>query len=291
MMEKIDKRVRAQQFRSRLIRAMEETATSQSALARQIGVDRSTISQLRNAKDARLPNAQVVAECAAALGVSSDWLLGLSERPEKAADLLAASATLSHAERALIDEQIFLWHKESAGYKIRHVPATLPDTLKTQAMLEWEYTPHLGQSAAQAIQMSQDRLAWMLSGQSDYEIAIPIDELFTFAYAEGYYRSVPIDIRRTQLAHMAALHDRFYPALRITLYDSRVLFSSPLTIFGPRLAVLYTGSHYVAFRDTERIRAFTTHFDGLVRQAHTPDRDLPRIIEELLSQIGSPQAP
>jgi hypothetical protein len=31
----------------------------------------------------------VVAECAGALGVSADWLLGLTERPERLADLLA----------------------------------------------------------------------------------------------------------------------------------------------------------------------------------------------------------
>jgi hypothetical protein len=49
-----------------------------------IGVDRSTVSQLLSAEGARLPNAQVVAECAAALGVTADWLLGLSDRPEQA---------------------------------------------------------------------------------------------------------------------------------------------------------------------------------------------------------------
>ncbi len=74
-----------------------------------------------------MPNAQLAADSARALGVSADWLLGLSGRPEPIADLLAASLSLTEAPRALIDERIFAWHQEAAGYKIRHVPATLPD--------------------------------------------------------------------------------------------------------------------------------------------------------------------
>jgi hypothetical protein len=51
---------------------------------------------------------------------------------------------MTEAPRALIDEAIFGWHREAAGYKIRHVPATLPDMLKTRAMVEWEYAPATG---------------------------------------------------------------------------------------------------------------------------------------------------
>ena len=73
----MDKRDRAQLFRTRLSQAMETAGSNQSALSRAVGVDRSTISQLL-APGTRLPNAHVVAECAAAVGVSGDWLLGLS---------------------------------------------------------------------------------------------------------------------------------------------------------------------------------------------------------------------
>ena len=113
MSEKTDKRDRAQLFRARLLQAIEEKHTNQSALARAAGVDRSTVSQLLKDQGARLPNAQLVAECAAHLGVSADWLLGLSDRPEQAADLLAASLTLTRAPRALVDEQIYDWHLEA----------------------------------------------------------------------------------------------------------------------------------------------------------------------------------
>ena len=281
MHNKIDKRLRAGQFRTRLAVAMERRGLSQSALARAIGVDRSTISQLLTGEGARLPNAQVVGECAAALGVSADWLLSLSDRPESAADLLATSMTLTEAPRALVDETIFGWHQEAAGYKIRHVPAALPDMLKTREMLEWEYTPHLGRTAEQAIGASEDRLTWMRGAQSDYEIALPLHELDSFARGSGYYVGLPVEMRRAQLARFRALNDQLYPRLRVYAFDARRVYSAPLTIFGPLLAVLYVGRNYLAFRDSQRVQAFTTHFDHLVREAEIGARDFGILLDRL----------
>ncbi len=271
----IDKRHRAALFRDRLNQAMARCGMTQSALSRQTGADRSTISQLLTGDGARLPNAHVVGNCATALGVSADWLLGLSDRPESAADLLAYSMSLTEAPRALVDEQIFAWYREAAGYKIRHVPAGLPDMLKTRAMLEWEYTTHLGRTAEQAINASADRLDWMRLARSDYEIAVPLYEVQSFAAATGYYTDLPLDIRRDQIEHLLTLCDTLYPRLRIYLFDARRLYSAPVTIFGPLLAVLYVGRNYLAFRDTARITAFTTHFDQLVREARVTARALP----------------
>ncbi len=285
-MNKIDKRERAVLFRARLTQAMELRGMNQSALARAIRVDRSTISQLLGADGARLPNAQVVGECAAELGVSADWLLGLSERPESAADLMAINLTMTAAPRAPVDEQIFDWHKEAAGYKIRHVPAALPDLLKTREMLEWEYRPHLGRTAAQAIGASKDRLDFMRRSKSDYEIAFPMYEIESFARAEGYYRGLSAALRRAQLDHIAALYDQLYPRLRIFAFDARRVYSAPITVLGPLLAVLYVGRNYIAFRDSERVQAFSQHFDGLVREASVADREFAGYLEELRAMAG-----
>ncbi|MEQ9695052.1 helix-turn-helix transcriptional regulator [Shimia sp. SDUM112013] len=285
MSNNIDKRLRAMRFRQRLDSAMRDKSVSQSALARQIGVDRSTISQLLKDKGARLPNAQVVGECAAALGVSADWLLSLTDRPESAADILANSLTLTEAPRALVDEQIFEWHLEAAGYKIRHVPAGLPDMLKTRDVLEWEYSPHLGRTTRQAIGASEDRLNWMRASQSDYEIAVPLHELYSFATGSGYYTGLPLPLRQAQLRHMSDLCTQLYPRLRLYLFDARQLFSAPITVFGPLLAVLYIGRNYLAFRDVERIQSFTAHFDNLVRSATITARKLPEHIADLQTRI------
>ena len=277
----IDKRDRADLFRQRLSWAMGQAGFSQAGLARHIGVNRSTISQVLTSGDARLPNAQIVGECAGALGVSADWLLGLSDRPERAADMVAASVTVSEAQRALIDEQIYNWHQEAKGYKIRHVPATLPDMLKTRDMLIWEYSPHLGRSTEAAIQLAEERLGILRTGELDIEIAMPLHELRAFARAEGYYLGAPAKMRRDQLIWLRQAHDQFFPSLRISLYDAQQLYSAPITVFGPLLAVLYLGSHYLAFRDTERIRILTRHFDGLIKEALITDRDIPKLLQDL----------
>lgn len=284
MLHKIDKRDRAAQFRTRLGEAMAVRGITQSELARQTGVDRSTISALLQ-PGKRLPNAQLAADCARALGISADWLLGLSGRPEPIADLLAASLTLTEAPRALIDERIFAWHQEAAGYKIRHVPATLPDMLKTRAMVEWEYEPQLGRTAEQAIGAFEDRLRWMRGAGSDYEIALPLHELTAFATATGYYEGLPVEVRLAQLRHLMALCDQLYPALRICLFDARKLFSAPVTIFGPLLAVIYLGRHYLAFRDSARIATITQHFDFLVREAEVGARDMGGHLKTLLDRV------
>ena len=148
----MDKRERSALFRERLAQALDEAGANQSVLARAAGVDRSTISQILAEGTTRLPNAQVIAECAAALGISADWLLGLTDRPESAAELMAESLLMTEAPRAFVDKNIETWHREAMGYKIRHVPATLPDILKTDDMLEWEYRPHLGRTTDQAIE-------------------------------------------------------------------------------------------------------------------------------------------
>ncbi len=289
MFEKMDKRDRASQFRLRLARAMEDRNISQSALARAIDVDRSTVSQLLTDEGARLPNAHVVGSCAATLGVSADWLLSLSDRPESAAELLASSLTMTKAPRALVDEKIFEWHQQAAGYKIRYVPAALPDMLKTRALIEWEYAPHLGRTADQAIGASADRLAWMRSAQSDYEIAMPLFEIDSFAHATGYYHGLPLDVRLEQIDRLLELCEQLYPRLRIYLFDAKRLYSAPVTIFGPLLCVFYAGSHYMAFRDKDRIEVFTSHFDTLVREADLTARHLPEHLTQLRDAITLPK--
>ena len=281
----MDKRDRAQLFRTRLLDAITRSGTNQSALARDTGVDRSTISQLLRDDAARLPNAHVVGACAEALGVSADWLLGLAEHPENASELLASALTLTDAPRALVDQQIYDWHREAEGYKIRHVPAALPDMLKTNEVLNWEYGPHLGRTAAQAITWSANRLAWMRRSASDYEIAMPLYELDSFVDGTGYYVGLPKEMRLQQIDHWLDLTTALYPRMRLYLFDARRLFSAPITVFGPLLSVIYVGRNYLAFRDTQRVRAFSDHFDHLVREAHITARGFPDHLAELREKL------
>lgn len=283
----MDKRARSDLFRNRLQQAMASSGDTQSSLARKTGADRSTLSQTLAGTSARLPNGQLVAQCAQSLGVSADWLLGLSDKSGTLEHILAQAITMVDAPRALIDAQLFAWHQEAAGYKIRHVPAGLPDMVKIRPMLEWEYAPSLGHTIDLAIASAEDRLNWMRQAQSDYEIALPLHELQGFARAEGYYRGCPKQIRIEQLKHLARLTEQLYPVMRICLFDARKIYSSPITIFGPLRAVIYLGQKYMVFRVPDRIQALSQHFDGLIRAAEIGTRDLPAIIDALLQELDA----
>lgn len=263
----MDKRERTAIFRTRLAEAMADKAMSKSALARATNVDRSTIGQLLKDDLPRLPNAQLAADAANALSVSSDWLLGLTNRPETPGDIVAAAMSLSPAERTSADQQLLAWHEEAAGYKVRHVPATLPDILKTKDMSDWEYEASRGGQRADAHSAMQDQLAWLASGVSDYEIALPLHEVAACAAGTGYYEGVSQDTRHAQLRFIADQCDAMFPKLRIFLFDARRVYSAPVTLFGPNLAVVYVGQCYLAFREAERVKSLTNHFDWLVREA------------------------
>ncbi len=279
----MDKRIRADLFRKRLNAAMADKGMTKSGLSRATAVDRSTIGQLLKEDLPRLPNAQLAADVANALSVSTDWLLGLTNRPETPGDIVAAALSLSPAERTSADEQLLKWHLEAAGYKVRHVPATLPDILKTKRMSDWEYATVREGRLPEAHQAMQDQLEWLSSGVSDYEIALPVHEVEACAAGTSYYEGADRDMRREQLNFIADQCDALFPRLRIFLFDAHRVFSSPVTVFGPKLAVVYVGQCYLAFREAERVKALSAHFDWLVREAVVDARHVAAHLRKLAS--------
>ncbi|WP_339642266.1 helix-turn-helix transcriptional regulator [Jannaschia helgolandensis] len=280
----MDKRIRADVFRTRLQEAMSLKKVTRSALSRAANVDRSTIGQLLKNDYPRLPNAQLAADIAGALSVSTDWLLGLTNRPEVPGDIVAAAMSLSPAERTSADEQLLEWHREAEGYKVRHVPATLPDILKTERMLQWEYASFREKRLPEAFAAMQNQLQWLSSGVSDYEIALPLHEIEACAAGTAYYKGVSRDVRFEQLNFLADQCDQMFPRLRIFLFDAHRVFSAPVTVFGPNLAVVYVGQCYLAFREVERVKSLTNHFDWLVREAIVDARDVPFHIRSMMDQ-------
>ena len=280
----MDKRRRASLFRERLMEVMFLKGMTKSGLSRATNVDRSTIGQLLKNDHPRLPNSQLAADAANALGVSVDWLLGLTNRPETPGDIVAAALSLSPAERTSADEQLLEWHHEAAGYKVRHVPATLPDILKTKRMLDWEYAPVRERRLPEAFSAMQDQLQWLSSGVSDYEIAVPVHEIESCAAGTAYYKGVEKSVRYEQLGFIADQCDQMFPRLRIFLFDAHRVFSSPVTIFGPNLAVVYVGQCYLAFREVERVKSLSSHFDWLVREAVVDARNVSTHIRSLIER-------
>lgn len=275
----MDKRERARLFRERLDTAIRDAGSSRSALARETGFDRSTLTQILNGDEPRLPNVHLAARCAEILGVSADWLLGLSNRQERAVDILSASFEFRKATRTPADEFVQACHREAAGYKVRHVPASLPDALKTEAVLEYEYRAFLGKTPQQAIVAMRDRLEHVRAPGSDVEVCTRLDVVMSLANGEGYWEGLPAAARREQLRHIAAMARDYYPSLRLYLFDAKKVYSSPLAIFGPLLAIVYVGQFYMVFRRRQQVLSLSQHFDELIRGAEVDARSVADWVE------------
>ena len=282
----MDRRDTAQRFRERLHEAMTSARVNRSALAARIGIDRSTLSQLLSAETDRLPRADTAAAIASVLHVSLDWLLGLSQQAKLGADILEESVEVKESARAPVDESLAAWYAEAVGYKIRHVPATLPDLMKTEEVLDYEYRDFAARSTDRAIAVSHGRLAYVRLPETDIEIGQSRQSLEAFARAEGIWRDLALSARREQLDHMIALIDELYPTLRMFFFDGRTHFSVPYTVFGPQRAVVYVGQMFFAFNTIEHIRVLTRHFDALVRASTVPAHVAGDFLRELRRDLG-----
>ena len=225
----MDRRDTAQRFRERLGEAMASARVNRSTLAARIGIDRSTLSQLLAPEVDRLPRADTAAAIAAALNVSLDWLLGLSQEAKLGADILLESVEVKLSADTPADESLAAWYAEAVGYKIRHVPATLPDLMKTEEVLDHEYRDFAARSADRAIADSHGRLAYVRLPETDIEICQSSQSLESFMHGEGIWRTLSLSARRNQLDHMIALNDELYPTLRMFFFDglTHVLLRRP----------------------------------------------------------------
>ncbi|PLX39544.1 MAG: transcriptional regulator [Hyphomicrobiales bacterium] len=263
----MDKRARAQLFQERLTLALTERGMSQSTLARDAGIDRSTVSQLLSGATPRLPNSHALGEIAEVIGESADWLIGLTAQRGATADILDRTVQVAEAPRHPVDENILAWHREALGYKVRYVPASLPDLFKTEAVLRLEYGPGEGRSGDQAVADATAKLEHSRETEIDMEICMSLQALADFGAGSSLWGRLSSRERRRQFFHMADIADELYPRLRVYLFDLATHYSAPFAVFGPQRAVLYLGQRYLVFTASAHVRFFQGHFDGLVRAA------------------------
>ena len=269
-------------FRERLAEVIERSGKSRAAFAAAIGLDRSTLSQLLSSENERLPRAETVVALAREAGVSTDWLLGLSQSAEAGTQVVARPLEIESGAGDPLDERLTRWHNEAVGSKIRYVPATLPDLLKTDATIDFEYH-QLSQRAQEAQrEQSEARLAYSRRPETDMEVCTSFQMVEAFARGEMIWRTMPVAQRRAQLEEMAKLLDELYPTFRWFLYDGLQRFSIPVTVYGQQRAVLYVGGMFIVLQATEHIRVMSKHFDDLVRAAVVQPPDVISLIEGLL---------
>ena len=276
---------RARQFRERLNEAMQAQWLNRTTLAERAGVDRSTVSLLLSEQQTRLPSGHVVADLAAALKVTTDWLLGLTTTTLAPGEILQESLEVAERPPGRGDANIERWLQEAGDAKVRNVPASLPEFMKTEAVMTLEYADYAGKSPQQALAETQARLTLSRLPGSDMELALPRQRLEDFACRAGIWRDLAPEQVRDQLTHMADLCEELYPSARLHLYDQRQHFSAPITVFGQRRAVIYVGSSYFVFNTQEHVQTLTRHFDQLVRDARVLSHETAAWLRAMAAQV------
>jgi hypothetical protein len=66
--------------------------------------------------------------------------------------MLQEQTSFEHDARSPNDERLLTWFDEAQGYKIRYVPSTLPDLLKTEDVIRYELMSFVASRPEQKIE-------------------------------------------------------------------------------------------------------------------------------------------
>ncbi len=273
-------------FRKRLASVIADSGLSRQQFADAAHIDRSTLSQLLSSTNRRLPRLETITAIAQSRQASIDWLLGISQQGPLQAEVLRQELTLTPKGLAPDDERLVVWFAEAVGYRVRHVPSTLPDLVKTADVIRHEVGHFATVHSEQRIETIAARLAWTRQPDTEMECCSSRQSLEAFARGEGIWRGLPTKVRRAQLEQMIALTEELYPAFRWFLFDGLQRYAAPITIFGPKRVALYLGQMYLVLTSTEHIRSLSSHFDDLIRGAVVQPNEIPTYLRELQSASG-----
>ncbi len=275
-----------QQFSARLRAAIDHAGLTQAEVASTIGIDRSSLSQFMSPSAGRFPRVETLAALATTLTTSTDWLLGLTEDDPNVSrtDLVDESLAFENVSGEPVDERLVGWLSESRGQKIRYAPSTLPDVLKTDAVIRHERMAVVEPDVR--IENASIKLAWQRTPEADVECVSSVQSIEAFARGEDIWRTLSLSRRVEQLERMAELADELYPSFRWFLVDRRQRHTAPVTIFGRRRAALYIGSMYVVFNTPTHVNMLVSHFDGHLRFTTVEPRQVSGRIRKLITSVS-----
>lgn len=273
-------------FRERLGELVSDVHGSRIALARQLEIDRTTLAQLLSPTNRRLPRVETLVAIARHAHVSVDWLLGLRSDNPGQTNVLDRQPMIERDAGAPDDARLVEWLADARGSKIRYIPSTLPDLLKTEDVIRYEAAGTPVGTLQRDIGTTTTGLNWQRRPDADMECCSSVQSLESFARGEGIWNRLPSASRREQLERIAELTDELYPTFRWFLYDGRTRYAAPVTVFGLRRAALYVGQTYLVFTSDEHVQAMAQLFDALLRTATVQPPDLPELCRRLIRSSG-----
>jgi transcriptional regulator with XRE-family HTH domain len=260
----VKKREIAAQFQTRLRSLIDQSGTNLSGFARQCDLDRSALSQFLERDATRLPRAETLHAIATSQAVSVDWLLGLSQS-ESMIGQVEEAVRIEISEHGMGETRLAEWHREAIGYKIRYVPSSLPDLVRTRATVAYEFRAAERQMLDAKESQIQEQLDYSRRPETDMEAVMPYQQLYSLAAGTGIWSGMARGERQAQIEYMAQLLDELYPTFRLFLFDGLKAFSAPFTVFGPKRVAVYLGDMYLVINSVEQIRLLTARFDQLIR--------------------------
>ena len=273
-------------FRERLGELVSDVHGSRVALARQLEIDRTTLTQLLSPTNRRLPRVETLVAIARHAHVSVDWLLGLRSDNPGQTDVLDRQPMIERDAGAPDDARLIEWLADARGSKIRYIPSTLPDLLKIEDVIRYEAAGTPAGTLQRDLGTTTTGLNWQRRPDADMECCSSVQSLEGFARGEGIWNRLPSTSRREQLERIAELTDELYPTFRWFLYDGRSRYAAPVTVFGLRRAALYVGQTYLVFTSDEHVLAMAQHFDALLRTATVQPPDVPALCRRLIRSSG-----
>ena len=280
-----ERQILLETFRERLNGLVAQAGGSKVSLARSLDIDRTTLTQLLSPTNRRLPRTETLVALARHAHVSVDWLLGLRHDDPDRTELLTEQMSFERDVLSPDDERLIGWLTEAKGTKIRYVPSTLPDLLKSEEIIRYEVAGSAVALPEQKIDTAAARLRWQRRPETEMECCSTVQSLQGFARGEGIWGDLPPRLRREQLERMAGLTDELYPTFRWFLFDGRSRYAAPVTVFGSRRAALYVGQMYLVFTSDEHVQSLSQHFDRLIRAATVQPPEVPALCRRLLAQL------
>lgn len=277
-------------FAARLGEVIKDLGITQTELANLLHIDRTSLSQLLSPNSHRLPRLETLVTLATHAGVSIDWLVGLTNTNEGRTNLIDEALVFERAAITPVDDRLVGWWQEAKGMKVRYVPSTLPDILKTPAVIRFETNTDDGVGPDARIENASTRLDWQRRPEADVECVSTLQSLEGFARGEDQWRSLPRSKRAQQLQQMIELVDELYPTFRWFLVDRRQRYCAPVTIFGTKRAALYIGQVYMVFNTADHVSALSRHFDQHVRNAIVEPREILKVLTRLLTEVTAVRA-
>jgi len=278
-------RERVEIFRERIGQVITNSGLNHSRFALSIGVDRSTLSQLLSSNNLRLPRADTIAAIAEHYQVSIDWLLGLTNEGTLGADLIKGPLEFEDFSESSANQKLLEWHQEASDYKVRYVPATLPDLCKTEQVATYEFRRYGMGKTDQSIRDTHVLLVQQRKAETEMEVCQSFQDITGFARGEGMWSGLSLDVRINQLKHMIDLTEELYPRFRWFLFDGREVYTAAFTLFGPMRAVVFIGQSYLVLNSNEHIRIFSLRFDELIRCATVQPNEVGRFLKRLINEI------